>query len=153
MESHSGAQRRGWGELAIAGVVFLVASVVVFGGALRYFFSQDDFEFLARAAGLIPRVVVFTLPLVVVAMRLQDRTLRLRDPVLLSLIGIAVLHAASIEAIHVFGIGVEPPHEIRFGSDVLDNFLTYAGWTANFLIVTVHGITDAVDTTVFPWAW
>ena len=86
------------------------------------------FDLLSRESG-------FTLPLVVVAMRLQDRTLRLRDPVLLSLIGIAVLHAASIEAIHVFGIGVEPPHEIRFGSDVLDNFLTYAGWTANFLIV------------------
>ena len=28
MESHSGAQRRGWGELAIAGVVFEVSTVI-----------------------------------------------------------------------------------------------------------------------------
>ncbi len=41
-------------ELAVAAAVLAAGLAVVFGGALRYYFSQDDFQHLARAAGLLP---------------------------------------------------------------------------------------------------
>jgi len=44
-----------WASLLGATVVALVA-VVVYRGALAYFFAQDDFDGLARARGLLPRV-------------------------------------------------------------------------------------------------
>src|SRR2546428_13219078 len=41
-------------ELAAAALAAATATLAVFGGSLRYFFSQDDFQHLARAAGVIP---------------------------------------------------------------------------------------------------
>ena len=49
------AHRAAWAPAAVAIAVALV-SVAVFRGALAYFFAQDDFHGLARAAGLLPRL-------------------------------------------------------------------------------------------------
>src|SRR5438105_4463190 len=42
-------------EFLMAALVALAITLWVFGGAVHYYFCQDDFEFLARAAGLAPR--------------------------------------------------------------------------------------------------
>ena len=42
-----------------------------------------------------------------------------------------------------YGVGI--------GSHLWGNFLSYAGWTANFLLPTVQGFSDAVDPKVFGW--
>ena len=42
-----------------------------------------------------------------------------------------------------YGVGI--------GSHLWQNFLSYAGWTVNFLLPTVQGFSDAVDPKVFWW--
>ena len=45
-----------WPERALIWGTLATAATIVFCGALGYFFSQDDFGGLARAAGLLPRL-------------------------------------------------------------------------------------------------
>ena len=259
-------------ELAAAALAAATATLAVFGGSLRYFFSQDDFQHLARAAGLIPteltpwrpvanvaffvvmravadlhaaayhaaslslhalvavlgyaylrrwrsapgsaagtvlfavhpalytalywiaavnvllawtfalaalhaerasgarrwlavplfalallsRESVATVPLALIAVRLQQRAFRWRDPAVLSLLGVAVLHAAWIAALGLFGLGTSAGQASPYHMTpraVADNLLTYLGWTADFGVVTVNHFADVVDPEVFGWAW
>lgn len=76
--------------------------------------------------------------------------------VVLGLTAIALVHLVAFAAGDAFGVrGGLPdvaPYAIGFGSHLGANTLTYLGWTANFLLPTVQGFSDAVDTPVFPWA-
>ena len=50
-------------ETALAVGLLAIAVAVVFGGAVRTFFSQDDFLYLAQARGLVPRPLPWFRPL------------------------------------------------------------------------------------------
>jgi hypothetical protein len=54
--SPPGARLR-WIRPLLASLVVVLAGVLVYSGALGYFFSQDDYAGLARAHGLLPRLV------------------------------------------------------------------------------------------------
>lgn len=76
--------------------------------------------------------------------------------VVLGLAAIAIVHLVAFAAGDAFGVrgGLpgEAPYAIGLGTHIGANALSYLGWTANFLLPTVRGFTDAVDAPVFPWA-
>jgi hypothetical protein len=79
---------------------------------------------------------------------------RLPPALLIGLAAIAALHLILFLAGHagVRAGGPETaPYALALGPHVIENALTYLGWTANFLLFTVRGFSDAVDRQVFPW--
>jgi hypothetical protein len=49
------------------------------------------------------------------------------------------------------GLGREAAYSVGLGRHVLDNLLTYAGWTIHIAYPLVRGYTDAVDPPALPW--
>jgi hypothetical protein len=106
---------------------------------------------------LLAKESTLLLPVVVL---LAARTLRPRPSgargVAIGLGAIAILHLVASAAGDAFGVrsGLpgEAPYSIGIGTHIGANALTYLGWTANFLLPTLRGFSDAVDRSVFPWA-
>jgi hypothetical protein len=98
---------------------------------------------------LLPAVVALAAP----AVRSAARATR---GVVFGLAAIALLHLVAFAAGDAFGVrgGLpgEAPYAVGIGTHIGGNLLTYLGWSANFLLPTVRGFTDAVDAPVFPWA-
>ena len=75
------------------------------------------------------------------------------DPLAVSLLAVSLVYGATFLARDTFGLR-QPlpeaaPYTVAFDATLWRNLLTYLGWTANFLILTVRRFADAVDPVVF----
>jgi len=77
------------------------------------------------------------------------------DPVLRATFAVGALGAALFMAGDAFGVRAGLPgsaaYSVGLGRHVLDNLLTYAGWTVHIATPLVRGVTDAVDPPAMPW--
>lgn len=105
---------------------------------------------------LLAKESTLLLPLVVMLVaRAAQPVWRGARGVAIGLGAIGVLYLAFSFTGNAFGVRAglpgEAPYAVGFGSHVGANALTYLGWTANFILPTVRGFTDAVDPSVYAW--
>jgi hypothetical protein len=144
---------------AIADSMALMFALVTLLLALR----TDRLRWMALPAfalSLMSKESTLLLPVVVAAVARFDRArrgepARRMAPLVLSLGALSVAHAASFTIGGVFGSHQGPPgsspYAFGIGVHMVDNALTYLGWTASFTLPQVHGFKDAVDPDVEPW--
>lgn len=109
----------------------------------------------AFALALLSKESVLLLPCVAMFARPRGdlgTTPRRIDAVLWTLAGIAAAYVAWYFAADTFGVrrGLPEtaPYRLDFGAAVVQNLLTYAGWTLDFSFWGVRRFTDSVDTSV-----
>ena len=131
-------------------------------GALFAGLRRDPLRWLAVplfAAALLARESVVLLPLGLVVMLEWESRLRSeggahawRDPLALTLAGLALALAGSFAAGDVMGAqSGSAAYRLDLGRGLLANLMTYLGWTANFLLPTVRRFQDAADPLVYGW--
>jgi hypothetical protein len=111
------------------------------------------------AAALLARESVIFLPLVIplwlprsTAGRPGRRTRRWSDPLFLAVATLALAQLVYLSLADAMGsrAGAAAYH-LDFGRSLGENLFSYLGWTANFLLPTVHRVQDAVDPLVYGW--
>ncbi len=108
------------------------------------------------ALALLARETAIGLPLVMIAARLQTRRASMKDPVLASLIAVAIVFVSGMMMNDVIGLtqsrGAGAAYGAGIGPHVLANLATYLAWSTNFLLATVRSFSDAVDPGAVPIA-
>jgi hypothetical protein len=115
------------------------------------------------AASLMSKESVLPLPVCIAAVSAWRRSQPvtrsgpspIRDPLLWAMSLIGAAYAIYFVSVNDLGPGTSPggaPYTAGLGPHVIENLLTYAGWTLNAFLPTVHGWSDAPDPTVYPWA-
>lgn len=83
----------------------------------------------------------------------------LRDPLVISLLAVSVAFAAYLWGTDAVGArrvsegAQQSAYSAGVGRHVLENALSYIGWTVNAWFPSVRGFGDARDPAVYPWAW
>ena len=129
---------------------------------------RDRWRWLALPAfalSLLAKESTLLLPVLVFAMGVPGsgggaptgaRRPALRDPVVLGLCVLALLHLTAFVTGNAFdvrgGLAGEAPYALGIGANLWQNALTYIGWTANFFLPTVRAFSDANDPGVYAWA-
>jgi hypothetical protein len=115
---------------------------------------------VAFAAALLCKESVLLLPLAVPLARRAGRAgvrAGWRDPVVLAMVFTAAAWLGWFALRNELGaVSSSPdhaPYAASLGPHVVANALTYLGWTANFLLPTVTGFSDAVDPAVHGYGW
>jgi hypothetical protein len=130
--------------------------------AIRATFASGGRRWLAVplfAISLLCKESTILLPVVAWVLLAHDRRVRpvaddegrLVDPVVIAMIVLAGALAAVFGVSRATGTG-GLSYPVGFGPHLLDNALTYLGWTAQSLawvVLSVNGFTDAVDRTVW----
>lgn len=149
----------GIGELLAGGLA--VAALVALGGAGRARWVAPA----AFALALLCKESVVLLPLAALlagfhaapSSRDAPGVRRAPDAAFLAAVAVAVAGLAALAAADAFGVrgglAADAAYSAGAGRHVLDNLLTYAGWTTHVASPLVHGFTDAVDPPAMPWGW
>ncbi len=143
---------------AVGAPMALLLSLAALAAALR----PDRARWLAVplfAAALLARESVLLLPLALWALldweSCHDSRRGApgwRDPLVISLIALAVALTLHLAATDVMGTRSGPgAYQLDFGRATLENLFTYLGWSANFLLPTVLRFQDAADPLVYGW--
>lgn len=78
---------------------------------------------------------------------------RALDPVVIALAAVAVAYLAYFFAANIVGVRGRPEqtaaYAVVWGANLWQNALTYLGWTATFVVGTVHGFKDTVEPGVY----
>jgi hypothetical protein len=131
-------------------------------GALLVAPRRDRARWLALplfAAALLARESVILLPLVVPLWLRHDdgagrgpvRSVR-PDPLVLAAGALALAQLAVVVITDAMGARAgAAAYRLDFGPALWANLLSYAGWTANFLLATVRRVQDGVDPLVYGW--
>jgi len=86
----------------------------------------------------------------------QGAAYRRRLPVRIALSAVALIYLALWIWSDAFGtrsqLQASAPYTVGIGRHVLDNALTYLGWTAGTLFFTTRSFGDAVELALWPWA-
>ncbi len=108
------------------------------------------------AASLLSKESTLLLPLVALAPSLRGGRSEGRAalPVVpLAMAGVLLAYLAAFVVRDVFGVRAElagaAPYALRFDRTIVDNLLTYLGWTANLALPSIRSFTDVVDPGVF----
>lgn len=155
----------GIGEILAAG--FALAAIAAFGarGAARWLapaafalslLCKENTLLLPFALALMAATGAFGAPGAAAPPAPGGRPARRAfDPVLGATFAVAALGAALLLAGDAFGVRAGLPGSAAYsagaGRHVVENLLTYAGWTIHIAFPLVRGVTDAVDPPAMPW--